>query len=134
MKVFVKLEGIRGTATGRTHPGWVTALSYSFGGSNSGGSRVHGFEPTFTRLSDSSSPDIFSRLVNGTNFKTVIIEAENNGVVNVRLELSDALISSYSSSGGENPTETFSLSAIGAKWSHIGTEGGRSEWAEIADQ
>src|SRR5262245_1530909 len=131
--VFVKLAGIRGTGTGRSHQGWVTALHFDLGGMASrDGGKVHGFEPSFTKLRDSSSAQIVSHAMKCSKFPTVIIEVESTGVVFLRVELSDAQIAGYSSPSGDASTETFALNATGVKWSTVGGKGGRDEWVEYS--
>ncbi|MBB5020144.1 type VI secretion system secreted protein Hcp [Chitinivorax tropicus] len=117
---------IKGTSTVEKHKDWIAVDSMSFGvgraiHSVSGGKDRETSNPsfselTFTKSTDISSGDLFMQSICGKSLGKAQIHfiqtggTEANGQHYLSIELTDAIVSSYSiSSSGERPVETFSL-------------------------
>ena len=117
---------IKGESTVAHHIGWITISSMQFGvgrgiSSIGGGGDRETSNPSFSEVTLSKSLDIASTalMMQATCGKSLgkaelhFIQtggAEAKGQVYLKLELTDVIVSSYSSSsGGDRPTESFSL-------------------------
>jgi type VI secretion system secreted protein Hcp len=117
---------IKGTSTVSGHTDWITidavqmgvgrAISVSGGGKDRDTSNPSFSEITLTKATDIASADLFMQAVCGKSLGKAEIHFLQTGgsdkkqQVFLTLELESAIISSYSaSSGGERPTETFSI-------------------------
>ena len=117
---------IKGTSTVSGHADWITidaiqmgvgrAISVSGGGKDRDTSNPSFSEITLTKATDIASADLFMQAVCGKSLGKAEIHFLQTGgsdkkqQVFLTLELESAIISSYSaSSGGERPTETFSI-------------------------
>ena len=125
MPIYMKYEGIEGTATGK-HKGWIELESCQLGtslkmsnpmgaGENRENSRIlSSGEIVITKISDTSnSTQLFRESLQGEGKKVVIDFVKNDATVYLSIALENTIISSYSISGnssGENrPMETISL-------------------------
>ncbi len=124
MAIYIKIDGIKGNVTTDGYTDWVEVSSLQWGTGRAIMTETgkicdrEGSTPTFSEISltkdmDKSSPYIFTESVAGIS-KPVdihILRTEAGGTTAyVQYELENCLISSYSvSSGGDKPTESFSL-------------------------
>jgi type VI secretion system secreted protein Hcp len=117
---------IKGTSTVSGHTDWITidalqmgvgrAISVSGGGKDRDTSNPSFSEISLTKATDIASADLFMQAVCGKSLGKAEIHFIQTGgsdkkqQVFLTLELESAIISSYSaSSGGERPTESFSI-------------------------
>jgi type VI secretion system secreted protein Hcp len=108
------------------HEKWITisslqmgvgrAISVSGGGADRETSNPSFSEITLTKSTDMSSADLFMQSVCGKSLGKAEIHflqtggADKKQQVYMKIELTDAIVSSYSaSSGGDRPSESFSL-------------------------
>ncbi len=123
---FVKIDGIEGESTDSKHSGWIEALNYSAGASqtvsttasSSGGATGEraDIKPfTFTKQVDSSSPKLFQACAAGTHFDKITIALHRAGgsekVKFLEYELSNCIICDVSTNGGgaDLPSESISI-------------------------
>jgi type VI secretion system secreted protein Hcp len=127
MPVYLKYEGVKGTATAKGHEGskgWIEIQSCQFGVNRhvttpTGATRDREAsapsisEIVVTKMNDDSSVDLFKASLAGEGKKSVIhfVKAgENQFDPYLELTLEEALISSFSvSSGGDRPMESLSI-------------------------
>jgi type VI secretion system secreted protein Hcp len=124
--IYLQYGTIKGDVTSADHPGWIEVNSFQFGITRSisaptGGSADRESsapsvsEITITKPMDSSSPQLLSQALAGTG-QTVTLDLVKTGpagqpMTYAEYKLENTLISGYSvSSGGDNPTESISLS------------------------
>ena len=117
---------IKGEATITGHEGWINVDSFQLGvgrsvtttggGSDRDPSNPSFSEATFTKGTDKSSPDLFMQAVCGKSLGKAEIHfvqtggADSKGQIYLKFELEEAMVTSYSmSSGGDRPTERFSI-------------------------
>lgn len=117
---------IKGTSTVTGHKDWITidslqmgvgrAISISGGGTDRDTSNPSFSEISLSKSTDIASADLFMQAVCGKSLGKAEIHfiqtggADKKEQVFLTLELDSPIISSYSaSSGGERPTETFSI-------------------------
>lgn len=116
---------IKGQSTVDGHAGWINVESLQVGigrsiQSQTGGSAKREVsspsvsEITFSRQSDMASPELFFQACGGVSLGKCEIHLlqviENKPQVFMKIELEDALVSSYSvSSGGDVPSESFAV-------------------------
>ncbi len=92
-------------------------------------------EATFSRKTDKASPDLFKQAVHGQSLGEATIHflqtaAGDKTQVYLEYVLGDPIISSYSiSSGGERPTESFSLNFVKVSKKYTAFSG-----AKVGDQ
>ena len=106
---FINLAGFPGESTNKTHAGWIDVMSWGFG--------VRPVMPDFrfTMRTNKASPLLFLALPKGVHIPTVILEVYRPGVdtgnANLRITLSDLIISSFLSLGstGSYPAEEITL-------------------------
>jgi type VI secretion system secreted protein Hcp len=123
----MEYEGIKGNVTAAGYENWIELSSMQFGVgrgismevgrmANREASRPSMSEITLTKLMDNASGGLFKASLTGVEGVTVKIHFVQTGAQKVEkfaaYELSDVLISSYSSSGssGGAPVESLSLS------------------------
>jgi type VI secretion system secreted protein Hcp len=125
MAVYVKIDGVDGTATHEKHKNWIFAESLNFGvgrsvaattgaTQNREASEPSVSEVTITKQTDGSSPKLFQMACGSdTQGKTVKIDfvtTGNPGVTYMTYTLHNTLIAGYDvSTGGELPTENISF-------------------------
>lgn len=121
--MFLKIGDIKGESKDKDHKDWIDIQSYSFGLSNSGTFAVGGgggagkvsFQDfNFAKFVDASSPHIFQAVATGKHFAEANFEVVDifgsARLPFVRYKLGDVMVTSFSqSSGGDLPTESFSL-------------------------
>ncbi|OON63019.1 hypothetical protein B0920_06260 [Massilia sp. KIM] len=117
---------IKGTSTVSGHADWITIDSIQMGvgraiSSSGGGADRDTSNPSFSEISlskatDIASADLFMQAVCGKALGKAEIHfihtggADKKEQVFLKMELDEAIVSSYSvSSGGERPSETFSI-------------------------
>ncbi len=116
---------IKGQSTVDKHTEWINVDSMQLGVGRSISSQVGGSakreasspslsETTFSRTSDMASPELFFQACGGVSLGACTIHilqvVDNKPEVFVTILLEEAMVSSYSvSSGGDNPTESFSV-------------------------
>lgn len=117
---------IKGEAQVAGHENWINvdsfqlgvgrAISQAGGGGDRDTSNPSFSEATFSRGTDKASPELFMQAVCGKSLGVAHIHflqtggADKKEQVYLKYELSDAIVSSYSiSSGGDRPSESFSL-------------------------
>lgn len=118
---------IKGTSKVDAHTDWIAvsslqlgvgrAISTSSDGATDRDTSNPSFsELTFTKPTDISSADLFAQSIYGKSLGKAEIHfiqtggTDKNDQVYLKIELEEAIISSYSlSSGGDRPTESFSL-------------------------
>jgi len=120
---FLRLDGIGGSSTDKSHTGWIEVSSFQWGvgradtsaiGSATGGAgagKVTIHDIRITKTLDSASPLLFRAAAAGGHLKTAqldFVRADKSVVYQIKL--TDVVISSYSkSSGGDRPTESLTL-------------------------
>jgi type VI secretion system secreted protein Hcp len=126
MIVLKFATAINGECTVQGHDKWITVLSVQFGVgrgiSSVGGGRDRETsnpsfsEVTFSKGMDVASTALFMQATCGKSLGKAEIHflqtggADTKGQVYLTIELDEAIVSSYSvSSGGDRPTESFSL-------------------------
>jgi len=120
---------IKGESAVTDHKDWINVDSFQLGVGRSitqtgrGGDRDTSnpsfSEATFSRATDKASPDLFMQAISGKSLGTATIHflqvagADKAPQVYLQFELGDAIVSNYSiSSGGDRPTESFSLNFV----------------------
>ena len=141
---YLKMGDIKGETTEKNHSEWIDVLSFSHSmenavsSSSSGGSRSVGkaflTDLVITKTLDKSSPLIAKSLTSGSNIPSVEIHLTNGvGVIYLKYELVNVIISSYSMSGvggsGVYPTESISLNyqKIKMTYSEISSSGQKGD-------
>lgn len=123
--ILLNLAGkVKGDSKIEGHTDWITcdscqmgaarAISFSGGGADRETSKPSVSEIVITKSSDIASTELFSQALSGKSLgKAEIHFLQTNDdkmQVYLTLELTDTIVSSYSmSSGGDRPTESFSL-------------------------
>ena len=117
----LRLEGIPGEVTTKTHAHWiaVTSVNYAASVPESTTTRASGrphFEPiTIEKPLDTSSPKLVEALAKGSRIASATIDFTRNGsrgeVVYYRIELTNVVITGYSlnAPAGSTPTENVKL-------------------------
>jgi len=129
---FLKIEGVEGESTDKTHGKEIDVLSWSWGASQSGSMAMGGGggagkvsmqDFSFTKSVDKSSPKLFEALATGKHLKEVKLTLRGSSQVEyLTITLSDVMVSSYStggSSGDDRPTESVSLNFAKIKMSYV---------------
>ena len=132
--MFLKMDGVEGESTDKTHGKEIDVLSWSWGASQSGSMAAGGGggagkvsmqDLSITKHIDKSSPKLFEALATGKHLKEaklVLRSAGGSQVEYLVITLSDVLVSSYStggSSGDDRPTESISLNFAQIKMSYV---------------
>jgi|SRR5579871_2025897 len=119
-QLFMNIEGVAGDSHDSTHAGWIplTKIQWSGGateaassgaaGGNAGG---RGHSLMATKLTDKSSPALFTAMTGAKRFRTVIID-ELNGAHRLvfKITMQDVIISSLRrGANNSRPTETLTL-------------------------
>ncbi len=105
------MDEIKGDVTESAHRGWIELTSAQFGqtragvGSHSPAPR----EIVVTKTTDSSSPLLHGAAMRGAGVFAVIDFTRGDGGVYLRIEMTDAMISSFFISGGQDATESLTL-------------------------
>ena len=124
MAIYLKMDGIEGSATHEQHKKWLTVDSVQWNvtrkinttpghTSNREASEPLVGEVLIVKQADGSSPKLFGEACTGKQGKKVMIDFVTTGSPGdtyLQCTLNDVLISSYSiSSTGERPSENLSL-------------------------
>jgi len=132
--MFLKMDGVEGESTDKTHGKEIDVLSWSWGASQSGSMAAGGGggagkvsmqDLSITKHIDKSSPKLFEALATGKHLKEaklVLRSAGGSQVEYLVITLSDVLVSGYStggSSGDDRPTESISLNFAQIKMSYV---------------
>lgn len=123
---YVKIDGIEGESTDSKHSGWIEAIHFSAGvsqtvsvtassagGAATGRADIRPF--TFSKQVDSSSPKLFQACAAGTHFDKITIaihrSAGDEKVKFLEYELANCIINDVSTNGGSAgfPTENISI-------------------------
>lgn len=128
---FMKIDGLTGSATDRSHQGWIEINSFQWGvgrgvssptgsGADRQGSTPAVSEIVITRVRDVASPKLLQAAQSGKHIPEVAIEfVRGDKQVVYQVKLTDVLISRYSlSSGGDRPTESMSLAFAKISWTY----------------
>lgn len=118
---YLKIDGIDGEAVAEAHEGWINIESVQFSAQREispdtrEASRPQISDLVVTKRVDKSSPKLFTEAVMGAPGKTAIVHftkpvASGNEEVYMKFILSDILVSSLSTSGGELLSESVSVS------------------------
>jgi len=124
--MYIQMDGIPGESTDADHKDWIDLLSAGLSvhrpvaGAHAGVTRAQGaadFDPiSISKSVDKSSVKLMEAVAKGTSFKTVKIDfttsyGGDKRVPYMKIELKDALVTSYSVSGGAEgaPSEHFSI-------------------------
>ncbi len=140
-----KGDAIKGESKVDGHANWISIESFQLGvgraitqtglGSDRDPSNPAFAEATFSRKTDKASPDLFKQAVHGQSLGEATIHflqtaAGDKTQVYLEYVLGDPIISSYSiSSGGERPTESFSLNFVKVSKKYTAFSG-----AKVGDQ
>ena len=124
---WIKISDIKGDSQDPGHAGWIAVESVNWssvtrgaGRSGAGGARSERpamSDIVITKKIDASSPRLMRASLSGPAFQQVTIDmADSSGNTYTSFQLADVVISnvSQSSSGGDGPTETVTLSFTGA--------------------
>jgi type VI secretion system secreted protein Hcp len=115
---FLRLDGLPGLSTDKTHSGWIQVSSFQWGvcrstaaASGAGAGKAAISEIVVTKTQDSASPKLMQACANGSHFKPVTLDlARPDKQAYYLITLTDVVISGYAtSSGGDRPTESFTL-------------------------
>lgn len=122
---FLKIEGIEGESTDKSHPNEIEIQSFSWGVSNTfsgpigggGGQGKASFtDMNFFSLLSKASPTLMLACATGRHFKTALLTCRKAGgdkaVEFLKIKLTDILVSSFQESGsggGDFPEDSFSL-------------------------
>lgn len=125
MAVYVKIDGIDGTATQEKHKNWIFADSLNWGVGRAVGaitgatqnresSEPSVSEITITKQTDGSSPKLFQMAcgsdTSGKKVKIDFVTTGNPGVTYMTYTLHNTIIAGYDvTTGGEVPSETVSF-------------------------
>jgi type VI secretion system secreted protein Hcp len=141
--ILLKFETeIKGESQVAGHENWINVDSFQLGvgrsvsASGSGGDRDTSnpsfSEATLSRASDKASPELFMQAVCGKSLGKAELHflqtggADKKEQVYLKFELSEAIVSSYSiSSGGDRPSESFSLNFTKISKQYDGFSGGK---------
>src|SRR6478672_11628700 len=108
---FLKIEGIEGESTDKTHKGEIEIHSFSWGAANTGTGSVGGgggagkvsFQDfSFTMPISKASPNLMLACATGKHFPTATLTCRKAGgsqVEFLKIKLSDILVSSFSNGG-----------------------------------
>lgn len=138
MAIYMKYGSIKGAATTEGFKDWIELTSFQFGtgrgiasAARSPTSREHSepslSEITVTKLTDVSSPKLFTESVAGelNNAVTITFTTTTKNKVEpfLKYELENTGVSGYSvSSGGDMPSESISLNYTKIKKTFIGLD------------
>jgi type VI secretion system secreted protein Hcp len=133
-QIFLRLDGVTGSATETNHIGWMTLDSLQQGvargiSSASGGGNRQASDPSFSEFTvskqmDSGSPQLALLAAGGggniINSGTIdLVQLASGQARYIRINLTNILISSYSqSSGGGVPSESVSLAPLMISWNY----------------
>ena len=127
---FLKIEGIEGESTDKTHPGEIEIDSFSWGVTNTGSASSGGGGGAgkavaqdfhFAAATSKASPNLMLACATGRHFQQATLTCRKAGGTNqvefLKIKLSDCLISSYQTGGAPGgdapvPEDQFSLNFV----------------------
>ena len=138
LNMFLKVGTIKGETTDPDHPGWIDALAWSWGESNSGSTHVSPPAPgavsiqdlSVTTYLDKAAPLLMAACAAGTIFTTATLSVVTIGATPIeilRYKMDTVLVSSVSNggSGGEDRfTQNISLNYSKITWTYVPVVGG----------
>jgi type VI secretion system secreted protein Hcp len=110
---FLKIDGIAGESTDKTHPGEIEISSFSWGvantgsGSSSGGGNGKAAlqDFSFAMATSKASPNLMLACATGKHIPQAALTVRSmNGFEFLKIKLADCLVSSYSLGGDNGPT------------------------------
>ena len=117
---FLKIEGIEGESTDKTHPNEIEIDSFSWGVVNttqpggSGNPVAQDFH--FTAPLSKASPNLMLACAVGAHIQSAVLTCRKGSFEFEKMRLSDVLVSSYQMGGaghdGDRPEDQFSLSFV----------------------
>lgn len=136
MAIYLKFDSIKGSTTDDKFPDQIELQSFQWGaglgvGSPRGGDRTTSepsvSEITATKTLDKASEGLFKALLTGDPVGKGVISfaaaSKGESVAYATLEIEDVIISGFSlSSGGDFPSESFSLNFTKFDWSFTGRD------------
>jgi type VI secretion system secreted protein Hcp len=131
--VFLKIEGVPGEAAATGHKDEIEIASFSMGiarpapagGGGTQTGRAQFTDISFSHQLDKASPLLMLRCAQGTQIPTAVLTcrtASASPFVFYKITLTDVIVTSVSvggASGGDRPTETFSLNYARIEWEYI---------------
>jgi type VI secretion system secreted protein Hcp len=134
--IYLKVDGAPGTSVAKGHDKEIELESYSFGGSQlsnqaygggAGAGKVSFQDFHFTAKVGEESPNMFLFMCSGKHIDKVVLSAEKAGgdasVKFIEITLEDCFMTSFSmadSSGGPDPSGSYSLNFSKAKFKYTG--------------
>jgi type VI secretion system secreted protein Hcp len=125
---FLKIDGIEGESTDKSHPGEIEVESFSWGVENTGSASSGGGGGAgkavpqdfhFTAGLSKASPSLMLACATGRHSQLATLTCRKSGGDHfefLKIKLEDVLISSYQTGGSENdgdvPTDQFSLNFV----------------------
>jgi len=149
---FLKIDGIDGESQDKTHKGEIHLESWSWGETNKGSQATGGGGGTgkvamqdfhFVMGVNKATPKLVKACATGEHIKSAILTCRKAGKEQqeyLKYTFTDVLISSYQTSGSENPVETctFNFSKMQVDYKEQksdGTLGGAiSAWYDLKKQ
>ena len=146
--IYLKIDGADGTSTDSEHAKWIELESYSFGGSQqstqahgggAGAGKVSFQDFHFTAKAGTDSPVVFGYMCEGEHIKKVELHAVKVGgkgakMIFMKIVLENAFMSGFQlsdSSGGGDPTGSYSLNFAKATYTYTGQKDDGSKAADI---
>ncbi|MEP7363503.1 MAG: type VI secretion system tube protein Hcp [Acidobacteriota bacterium] len=142
MPIFIKFEGgspkIRGDVKKGAHAGWLTLESAQFGVSRNIGTPGNSTErgtgaPHFSEIvgtfgMNEATNDILSASLTGEGYSLVTIDFVKDGedTPYMQVKLKSAMVTTFSSSGGDKPMVSFALNYLGIEYGKTTPPGGKS--------
>lgn len=132
---FLKIEGIKGESTDKTHKDEIVLESFSWGVANSGAGyagsagRATGKSApsdfSVVKKVDKASPDLFAACASGKHTPTMMVTVRKAGgepLEYLTLKFTEVMVSSYQSggsAGGDLPVETVSFNYSKVELSYV---------------
>lgn len=133
-QIFLKVDGIAGASTSEHGKGEIEVLSYNYGVSMpithsvSEGQRTHGQanvqDITISKYVDMTTPLFLQHCCKGTLIKTMTLRhlradtAGTEAVVLMTIDMDEALVTSVSAGGADQPVETLSFNFSKIQWTY----------------
>jgi type VI secretion system secreted protein Hcp len=111
---FIKINGVPGTSTDDKHKDWIEIHSFQWGAvqqraeAEKAGRAPNREALVITKEWDAASPKMKEMCATGTHFPALDIDVVSGGKT-IHYHLTDVTVSSFSTSGGERPSESISL-------------------------
>src|SRR5262245_30655852 len=100
---FLKIEGIEGESTDKTHPGEIEISSFSWGEANTGGGSTGGTavlqDFSFSMVTSKASPNLMLACATGKHLQQSALTLRQGDFEFMKIRLSDCLVSSYQLAG-----------------------------------